>query len=138
MSGNLDQSTKSGKRITQVHQGMFYTLLSRAKSRDKVQLLNFDAEKHIKVNTKAIQEMERMRNECLLSFVHPLKEMNGENICLFNIRSWNAHIDHFLSDEVYANNSILFCFTETHTARNNGPVKVCRVEQVFMKKHCMG
>ena len=37
--------------------------------------------------------------------------------CLFNIRSWNAHIEHFLTDKVYTTCSLL-CFTETRI--NNG------------------
>ena len=119
MQGDMNDATKGGKRSNSVAAGMFYTLLSRAKSRDKVQLLNFE-EKHINVNTAAVQEMQRMRKECKLSCIHPLTEMNGNNMCLFNIRSWNAHIEHFLSDKVYASNSCVFCFTETHV-NNSDP-----------------
>ena len=32
---------------------------------------------------------------------------------MFNIRSWNAHIKHFLSDKVYSDCCDLMCFTET-------------------------
>ena len=99
MSGDMDGSTK-GKRANSVIAGMLYTLLSRAKSRDKLQLLNFE-EKHINVNTAAVREMERMRKECKLSCSHPLTEMTGNNICLFNIRSWNLHIEHFISDKCF-------------------------------------
>ena len=119
MSGNMDQSTKSGKRLAPVGPGMLYTLLSRATSHSRIQLLNFNEERHIVVNDKAKKAMEDMRNNNLLSYVHPLKEMHGKNICLFNIRSWNLPIDHFLSDKVYPSKSCLFCFTETRHA----PVK---------------
>lgn len=123
MSGNMDQTTKSGKRLAPVGPGMLYTLLSRATLRSRIQLLNFDEERHVVVNEKAKIAMETMRNNNLLSYVNPLKEMHHENICLFNIRSWNLHIDHFLSDKVYPSKTSLFCFTETHTLRNIAPVK---------------
>ena len=43
-------------------------------------------------------------------------------MCLFNIGSWNGHLEHFLSDNVYSriiivienNYSSLFCFTEAN------------------------
>ena len=43
-----------------------------------------------------------------------LTQMSGSKMCLFNIRSWNAHIEHFLSDGVYTGYCSLLCFTETH------------------------
>ena len=82
--------------------------------------MNFE-ERHISINESAVQEMERMRKECILSWNHPLADLNGTKICLFNIRSWNLHIAHFLSDKVYSTHSSIFCFTETHI--NNGPDK---------------
>ena len=117
MSGDLNQTSRSGNRLAPIGQGMLYTLLSRAKSRDKLQLLNFDAERHIKTNKSAVVEMTRMRKECMLSWNHPLIEIRGNKICLFNIRSWNLHIQHFLSDKVYPTHSCIFCFTETYTNR---------------------
>ena len=118
MKGDLNRSTgkksSSGKEYMQpVSQGQFYTLLSRAKSRDKVLLLNFEPER-IKVNKPALEEMDRMREESVFSWEHPLMKMSCSKFCLFNIRSWNAHIEHFLSDKVYTNYCSLFCFTETH------------------------
>jgi ATP-dependent DNA helicase PIF1 len=76
MKGDINRSTgkktKTGKEYQQpVSQGQFYTLLSRAKSRDKVLLLNFEPE-HIKVNRPALEEMERMREESLFLWKHPL------------------------------------------------------------------
>ena len=59
--------------------------------------------------------MKRMRKEAKFSWQHPLLTMNGTNkMCLFNIRSWNAHIKHFLADKVYTHSCDIFCFTETH------------------------
>ena len=118
MKGDLDRTTKkhseSGKQYkVPICQGILYTLLSRAKSRDKVQLLNFESD-HIKVNTPALEEMDRMRKESLFCWQHPLMKMSGNRMCLFNIRSWNLHIEHFLTDTVYTRCSSLFCFTETH------------------------
>ena len=42
-------------------------------------------------------------------------------VCLFNISSWKAHLEHFLSNKVYASYSSLFCFTETSI--NDSPSK---------------
>ena len=50
-----------------------------------------------------------------------LIELNGTSNCLFNIRSWNGHLDSFLSDSIYVAYSSPFCFTETDT--NNSPAK---------------
>ena len=118
MKGDLNRSTgkksSTGKEYKQpISQGQFYTLLSRAKSSDKVLLLNFEPE-HIKVNEPALEEMEQMREESLFSWQHPLTKMSGSKMCLFNLRSWNAHIEHFLSDGVYTSYCSLLCFTETH------------------------
>ena len=33
---------------------------------------------------------------------------------LFNIRSWNGHLKHFLSDKIYSSYYSLVCFTETY------------------------
>ena len=125
MKGDLDQSTgkksKTGKEYqAPISQGQLYTLLSRAKSRDKVQLLNFHRN-HIKVNVPALEEMDRMRQESIFSWQHPLIEMSGTKMCLFNIRSWNAHIGHFLTDKVFTEYSSLICLTETHCRDEQGP-----------------
>ena len=121
MKGDLDRTTQnqlqSGKKYkVPICQGLLYTLLSRAKSRDKLKLLNFEPDQ-IKVNQPALHEMDRMRKESVFSWQNPLMEMSGNKMCLFNIRSWNAHIEHFLTDKVYTTCSLL-CFTETHI--NNG------------------
>ena len=62
-----------------------------------------------------------MRNESLFSWQHPLIELNGISMCLFNIRSWNVHLEHFLSDKIYSTYFSLFCFTETNI--NDSPAK---------------
>ena len=100
MKGDLNRSTgkisKSGKEFkTPIGPDLLYTLLSHAKTRDKVQLLNFEPD-NIKVNEPALEEMHRMRRESIFSWQHPLIEMTGTKMCLFNIRSWNAHIKHCL------------------------------------------
>ena len=62
-----------------------------------------------------------MRNESLFSWQHPLIKLNGISMCLFNIRSCNVHLEHFLSDKIYSTYSSLFYFTETSI--NDSPAK---------------
>ena len=63
LSRSTCKKTATGKTYQQpISQGRFYTLLSHAKRRDKVLLLNFDPEQ-IKVNESALEEMVRMRQE---------------------------------------------------------------------------
>ena len=116
MEGDVNRSTgkktATGKNYQQPI-SQFCTLLSCAKIRNKVLLLNFEP-KDIKVNEPALEEMVRTRNESLFSWQHPLIELNGISTCLFNIRSWNIHLEHFLSDKIYSTYSSLFCFTETN------------------------
>ena len=121
LSWSTGRKTATGKTYQQpIFQGQFYILLSHAKSRDKVLLLNFDPEQ-IKVNESALDEMVLMRQESVFSWQHPLKSFNGTSICLLNKRAWNAHLEHFLSDNIYQSYSSLFCFTETNI--NDSPVK---------------
>ena len=42
MLGDLDGTTEKGPNCASVRPGQLYTLLSRAKTRDKVKLLKFD------------------------------------------------------------------------------------------------
>ena len=42
-------------------------------------------------------------------------------MCLFKIRSWNGHLEDFVSDKIYSTYSSLFCFTETNI--NDSPAK---------------
>ena len=62
-----------------------------------------------------------MRKESLFSWQHPLIQLNGISMCLFNIRSWNDHLEHFLSGKICATYSSLFCFIETNI--NDSPSK---------------
>ena len=55
-----------------------------------------------------------MRKESLFSWQHPLIELNGISIFLFKVRSWNCHLERFLSDKIYSTYSSLFCFTYTN------------------------
>ena len=55
---------------------MLYTMLSRAKSRDRLKVLNF-FENQIKVNNDAVVERERMKEKCVLDCSHPLVQMGN-------------------------------------------------------------
>ena len=114
MLGDLNRKTGDDSNYkAPVLEGQFYTLLSRAKCRDKIKVINFE-ERHIKVNKRALEEMKRMRQESVFEWQHPLQTLKGNKVCLFNIRSWNAHINHFLSDSTYTELADILCFTETH------------------------
>ena len=76
-------------------------------------MINFEP-KHIKCNQEAKNEMERMRKESQFIWDHPLSKVSGNVICLYNIRSWRAHLEQFLSNKVYTTHCDLLCFTETH------------------------
>ena len=112
MTGDLDTTTQGGKRPCPISKGLVYTLISRARSRDKIRILNFHPDK-IKHNDKALEEMERMRKDSPFEFLHPLEKLQGNTICLNNIRGWQAHIAHFLSDKIFTKHSSVLCFTET-------------------------
>ena len=81
MQGDLNRSTGKKTAIRKNYRqpislGQFYTLLCRGKSRDKVLLLNFEAE-DIKVNESALDEIIRIRKESIFSWQNPLIELNG-------------------------------------------------------------
>ena len=116
MKGDLDQTSK-GKRPTTVKQGQAYTLLSRAISRDGIKLTNFKPEM-IKVNQAALEEMQRLREKAPLQCTHPLDFCSDFKFALLNIRSWNYHLKHFLSDPVLLAKCCMFVFTETNIANN--------------------
>ena len=82
--------------------------------------MNFEPE-DINVNESALVEMIQMREESIYSWQHPLIQMNCVLLCLFNIRSWSGHLEHFLSGKIYATYSTLFSFTEANI--NDSPVK---------------
>ena len=60
-----------------------------------------------------------MRNQLLFLWQHSLRELNRGGITLFNTKSWNSHLEHFLSEKIYSTYSGLFYFTETNI--NNNP-----------------
>ena len=88
-------------------------MLSRGKDRKNIKLSNF-AEECITANKQAVIEMERLRNESVLDYPHPLKKMTSTTISYVNIVKWTTHIEHFLSDTAHFQFSSLFCFTETN------------------------
>ena len=119
MTGNLDLASRNKNRSDPVFDGMLYTMLSWAKSRDQLKDLNI-FENQIKVNNDAVVEMERMKEKCVLDCTHPLVQMcNSMNTCLFNITSWNLYLQHFLADQFHASNSSVFGFTETGITSQN-------------------
>ena len=101
-----------------IDEGMFYTLLSRATNSDLVKIVNFTKDV-IKRNKRAKQEMEQSTTEEVLFCNHLVTKLNGTKICLHNIRKWDKHISHFLSDKSYLNHKSIFCFTETHTSKHD-------------------
>ena len=74
MTGNLDRASRNKNRSDPVFDGMLYTMLSWAKSRDQLKVLNI-FENQIKVNNDAVVEMERMKEKCVLDCTHPLVQM---------------------------------------------------------------
>ena len=114
MTGDMDRTTKTGSRTTPIYPGQFYTLLSRARSRESVRIFNFD-ESNIVVSELVKAEMERLRRDFVFSWKHPITQNESIKVCLLNIVSWNLHIQHILSDKFYINYSHVMCFTETHT-----------------------
>ena len=112
MTGDLNRETRGGKYLCPIMKGQAYTLLSRSSKRDKIRILNFDESK-IKHNDKALEEMECMQRDRPFVFVHPLKNIPGNKICLNNLRGWQAHIQHFLSNPLFTRYSSVLCFTET-------------------------
>ena len=115
MVADFDRATRNEKVKLVVQPGHAYTALSRGEDRDRIVLKNF-APSNIKVNKNALKEMERLRNGKLLKNIwcHPLEKKTGCILSLLNIRSWNLHIEHFISDSIHHKASDMFCFTETH------------------------
>ena len=92
--------------------GSAYTALSPGTKRDAIRVLNFNKDLIIH-NEEALVEMQRLRDDSLFIFNHPLQHMQGKKICLNNIRGWQAHISHFLSNDNFTRYSSVLCFTET-------------------------
>ena len=115
MIGNLDRTSRSSnpKRKVNLQPGQAYTLVSRSKSKLGTQLKNFEPEMII-VNDEALNEMKRLQEKSLLKWSHPIENESGCVLALFNLRSWNLHLKHFLCDPMHLLNCSLFCFTETN------------------------
>ena len=114
MTGDLDDSTRNPNKKIPRHflTSLVYTLLSRATRMDAIRILNFNKDLIVH-NEKALVEMERLRKDSPFIFEHPLQKLKGMKICLNNIRGWQAHIAHFLSDKYFTKYSSVLCFTET-------------------------
>lgn len=69
MKGDIDRSTLTN-RLVPIAQSQIYTLLSRAKSRDKVRILYFKPS-YIKSNEEVLKEMSRIRARAMFSLKHP-------------------------------------------------------------------
>ena len=54
--------------------------------------------------------------DCL---IRTLLNINGNRICLFNIRSYYSCVNHFHSNNTFTNCSWLVCLTETYTDRQD-------------------
>ena len=68
--------------------------------------------------------MERMRQNKVFDFKHPLiKYTNHSIILLWNIVSWNKHMEHLLGDPIYLEASTIFCFTETKQIHSDKGIK---------------
>ena len=106
--------------MTTVMPGQLYTVLSRATNRNGLKLIDFLPDK-IKVNEKALDEMDRMRNQATFDWIHPLDELPTENtvhIGFLNIRSLNLHLDDLKANTVLQNLTSL-CLSETHTKQRH-------------------
>ena len=97
--------------------------------------MNFEQE-HIKLNTAALQEILRMREEALFSWCHPLLEISGANVTLLNLRSEISHIQHFMNNSIFQRNCDEVCFSETKT-NSRGYISVLKDEKIHMKPQDM-
>ena len=86
MTGDLDTLSKGWKHPCPVSQGLIYRLLSRARRRSVIQILNFheDKIKHIK---EALKEGECMRRDCPFVYEHPLEKLHGSKFFGNNVRA---------------------------------------------------
>ena len=80
MTGDLDITIKGGKHLCPISRDLVYTLLSRARRQDLIEILIFHEDK-IKHNKEALKEMERMRRDCPFVYEHPLEKLHSNKIC---------------------------------------------------------
>ena len=106
MIGNLTVPDK----LKSVQQGLVYTLLSRAKSRQAIKLVDFNPN-DIKVNKTALQEMERMTTESPFTWQYTLrlKYPNSSALGHVNIRPLNLHASDLQADDAIQQLSIIMC-----------------------------
>ncbi|KAK3086403.1 hypothetical protein FSP39_017935 [Pinctada imbricata] len=95
-------------------QGLAYTMISRATSRQGIKLVNFNM-KDIKVNKNASEEMTRMKTESILNSTNLLIEKNPGNLTVghVNIRSLSKHACDLQVDRSIQCLDVL-CLSETH------------------------
>ena len=60
-----------------------------------------------------------MREHVVFTWQHPIVEGSGSKIVFCNFRSWNAHIEQFITDTEIAKYCDIMCFTETFTYGSN-------------------
>ena len=90
--------------------------MSRATNAKGLKLTNL-THNMIKVNQNALKEQERLRNLFLCK--HSIHKIEGFKATVMNIRSWNYHLKHFVSDPYLCSKCCLCVFTETNNNRFN-------------------
>ena len=63
--------------------------------------------------------MKRVRVHAVFTWEHPTAEGSENKTVLPNLRSWNAHIEKFISDTVITKYCDIMCFTEIYTHGSN-------------------
>ena len=95
-------------------------MLSRVTNRSGIKLINFSPDS-ICANTDAIQELDRMRQNALFKWQHPLTTLSTAEVLHvghINIRSLELHLNDLIADKSLQNLSVL-CLTETHVKEFN-------------------
>jgi len=87
--------------------------MSRATKAEGLKLTNFTHDM-IKVNQNALKEQERLRKDKLFVCNHGILKIEGFKATMVNVRSWNAHLKHFVSDPYLLSKCCLCVFIETN------------------------
>ena len=89
MTVNFDDSSRNPNRKVprNLLKGSAYTALSRVPKRNAIRVQNFNKDL-IMHNEEALVEMQRLRKDSPFIFRHPLQQLQGEKICLNNIKLW--------------------------------------------------
>jgi DNA replication protein DnaC len=101
--------------MTTTQPGQIYTVLSRITERKGLKLINFSPQK-IKVNEAALKEMQRMQQNNLFTWQHPLQvsqHTDSFSIGYLNISSYSLHAQDLMADSSLTSLSIL-ALSETH------------------------